>query len=107
MGDWQHSILGCFDNMGICIITYFVPCYTFGKNSEQVGESCILCGLLYFIPVVDLVALVSVRGKVRQQSNIPGSCFGDLLAVIFCHPCALAQEAQELQGSGGYGMVRE
>ena len=28
----QHGIFGCFDNCGICIVTYFLPCYTFGKK---------------------------------------------------------------------------
>ena len=30
---WQHGIFGCFDNCGICIFTYFLPCYTFGKKT--------------------------------------------------------------------------
>ena len=29
---WQHGIFGCFDNFGICIVTFFIPCYTFGKK---------------------------------------------------------------------------
>ena len=97
---WRHGICGCFDNVGLCIITYFVPCYTFGKNAEAVGESCFLCGLLYFVPLVDIVALLTVRGKIRENSGIPGGCCEDLLMILFCHFCALVQEAQEIQVPG-------
>ncbi|ESP00582.1 hypothetical protein LOTGIDRAFT_203561 [Lottia gigantea] len=109
MSGWQHSIFGCFDNLGVCIITYFVPCYTFARTSEQVGESCLLCGILYFIPLVDIFAVVSVRGKVREHKGIGGSCLEDLLYHVFCHPCALVQEAQEMQHGpmSAYGMARE
>lgn len=44
MSDWQSSLFGCFDDFGLCIITYFVPCYTFGKNAEAMGDSCLCCG---------------------------------------------------------------
>ncbi|GFN95042.1 cell number regulator 13 [Plakobranchus ocellatus] len=106
MGEFQHGLCGCFDNFGLCLLTYFVPCYTFGKNAEAVGDSCCLCGLAYFVPIVDLVALVTVRGKIRESRNIEGGCCTDLLTIIFCHLCALVQEAQEVQAPGGVAMAR-
>jgi len=106
MGEFQHSLFGCFDNVGLCIITYFVPCYTFGKNAEAVGDSCCLCGLMFFIPIVNIVSLMSVRGKVREAHNIDGSCLGDVCSILFCTLCSLVQEAQEVQGPGGMAMSR-
>ena len=44
-GEWSHGLCGCFDNFTVCIITYFLPCYTSGKNAEAVGESCLLYGV--------------------------------------------------------------
>ena len=32
-GNWSHGLCGCFDNIGICVVTYFVPCVTFGQVS--------------------------------------------------------------------------
>lgn len=52
------------------IITYFCPCYTFGKNAEAVGDSCFLCGLSFLIPPINLYTLTHVRGKVRDQKGI-------------------------------------
>ncbi|XP_041356981.1 protein PLANT CADMIUM RESISTANCE 2-like [Gigantopelta aegis] len=105
--DWQHGICGCFDNLGICIIAYVVPCYTAGKNAEAVGNSCCLCGLAFFIPIVNICAAVSTRGKLREQKGIDGSCLSDFLTILFCPLCAMVQEAQETQGMGANYMVRE
>ena len=76
------------------IITYFVPCYTFGKNAEQLGESCLMYALSQFVPILNLWCRTSVRGKIREQKGIEGTCIMDLLMVLFCGPCALVQEAR-------------
>ena len=52
------------------IIAYFCPCYVFGKNAEAVGDSCLLCALSQFVPILNLWARVSVRGKIREQKGI-------------------------------------
>ncbi|KAK7501328.1 hypothetical protein BaRGS_00007453 [Batillaria attramentaria] len=106
--DWQHGLCGCFDNFGLCIISYFVPCYQFGRNAEAVGESCFTCGLAYLCPIVNIIAALKIRGKIREQKGIPGSTLNDLLLICFCTLCALVQEAQEVQGAPGQvSMARE
>ena len=107
---WQHGLFGCFDNIGICIITYFIPCYTFGKNAETTGEDCILCGILYAIFPIDLIVHFMIRQKIREMRYIDGSPLEDLLTVLCCWPCALCQEAQEVENPvvyGWWGMARE
>ena len=106
-GDWKHGVFGCFDDCALCIITYFCPCYTFGKNAEAVGDSCFLCCLSQFIPFIDILTRTLVRGKIREQKGIDGSCIGDLICHLFCAACALCQEAQELKGAGPMSMARE
>lgn len=106
--DWAHGLCGCFDNCGICIISYFVPCYTFGKNAEAVGDSCCLCGIASMVPVLDMFLGAQIRGKIRERRGIAGSFLGDLVLWCFCPLCALVQEAQEvavMQGTGS--MERE
>ena len=76
------------------IITYFCPCYTAGKNAEMLGESCIMHGLAYFVPIVDWFCRTKTRGTIREQKGIEGSCFKDCLCVVFCDLCALVQEAR-------------
>lgn len=106
-GEWQHGLFGCFDNFSLCLISYFVPCYQFGKNAEAVGESCLLCGLALLVPLVDLWAVISIRGKIRESKGIQGSLVGDLLTWCVCPLCALVQESQELQGISPQAMARE
>lgn len=102
--DWQHGLFGCFDNCTICVITYFVPCYTAGKTAETVGESCLLCGLVQLVPLANIFFGASIRGKVRDQKGIEGSFIGDILMVWCCYCCAWAQAAQETNAIGGQAL---
>ena len=106
---WQHGLFGCFDNCTTCIITYLAPCYTMGKNAEAVGESCLLCGLVFFLPLANIWFGASIRGKIREQKGIEGGLVGDLLSFCCCTLCVLAQSAQEVGSIGGMAqeMVRE
>ena len=52
------------------VITYFCPCYIFGKAAESVGDSCCLCGLVYYIGPVNLYARTHIRGKIREKKGI-------------------------------------
>ena len=97
MAEWQHAFCGCFDNIGICIIAYFIPCYTMGKNAEAMGESCLLHGLLGFVPILHFVCPSIIREKVRKQKGIEGNLVEDLLLTMCCTICSLVQVAQELE----------
>ncbi|XP_053386265.1 uncharacterized protein LOC123539064 [Mercenaria mercenaria] len=100
-GQWSKSLFSCFDNFGICVITYFAPCVTFGQTAEAIGMgSCVAYGALMFIPIVNLVMLVKMRGQIREMHRIPGSAVGDCLTTMFCGICSLCQEAQQVQGAG-------
>ena len=84
---------------------YFLPCYTFGKNVEAVGESCCLCCLCYGCSPFDLAAKVAVRARIRHQKGIAGTIAGDIVYHVFCTTC---QEAQELKtGVKNMSMARE
>ena len=106
---WQHGLCGCFDNCSVCIITYFVPCYTFGKNAEAVGENCMLCALGFFVPLANLWFGASIRGKIREQKGIEGSLVKDLLTFCCCPFCVITQSAMEVGsiGSGSMAIDRE
>lgn len=105
--EWQHGLFGCFDNFGICIVSYFIPCYQFGKNAEAVGENCLLCGLGMLVPILDIFLVLKIRGKIREAKGIQGSLVGDLFTWCFCGICALVQEAQEVQDMTPQSIARE
>ncbi|XP_064389115.1 uncharacterized protein LOC135337132 [Halichondria panicea] len=105
--DWNNGLCSCFEDCSTCIITLFVPCYTFGKNAEQLGENCVMYGLSWMVPILNIWCRTQIRGKIREQQGIDGSCLNDLLWVFFCEFCTMVQEARQLQGPGGQSMARE
>ena len=55
------------------LLSFFVPCYQFGKNAEAVGHNCIVCGLLclfFGCGLIGLVARDNVRYRIREQKGI-------------------------------------
>ena len=97
VAEWHQGLFGCFSNIGICIMSFFVPCYVHGKNAEAVGDDCLLCGLSTFVPLLNWYTLTVTRGKVRDQRGIPGEILNDALVSFCCAPCTLAQESGEMR----------
>ena len=56
-----------------------------------------ISGAAYFVPVLNLFAIARTREKVRELRGIDGTVPNDCLTVIFCHHCALIQEAREIE----------
>ena len=108
MGEWQHGLCGCFDNLGACILGYFVPCYTIGKDAETVGDSCILCGILALTPAA-IITIPIIRQKVRERQGIDGGFISDCLLSFFCMCCVVVQMHQECMhmSPGAMAMERE
>ncbi|XP_033640888.1 protein PLANT CADMIUM RESISTANCE 2-like [Asterias rubens] len=96
MGEWKQGLFGCFGNCGICIVSYFLPCYAHGKTAEAVGDSCFMCGLAIFVPLLNWYAVLKTRGKVREKHGIPGSTGKDALASC-CAVCSIAQQKAQMQ----------
>ncbi|XP_003382500.1 PREDICTED: protein PLANT CADMIUM RESISTANCE 3-like isoform X1 [Amphimedon queenslandica] len=103
---WSHGLFGCFSDIGLCLVTFLVPCYTNGRNAEATGESCIMHAIYFLIPLVGFYCHATTRGKIREKKNIDGTFFNDLLCSICCAYCALIQEGQELSPSS-FSMARE
>ena len=76
------------------VLSFFCPCIQFGRNAENLGESCFSYAISQLVPLLNLYCRVTVRGRIREQKGIEGSCFKDLLCSWCLSPCALAQEAQ-------------
>lgn len=94
---WNYGLFGCFEDMKICALTLFCPCYIFGKTANTVNRNCIFCGILLLIPFVNLYAFGKVRNLIRKHLNIDGTGSDDCILTLFCAPCALAQEAREVR----------
>uniref|UniRef100_A0A1I8FTD5 MFS domain-containing protein n=1 Tax=Macrostomum lignano TaxID=282301 RepID=A0A1I8FTD5_9PLAT len=80
----------------LCLITYLVPCYTFGMNAEAVGENCFVCGL-GMVCGLSFILGPMIRSKIRERQGIPGSFMADCCIWFFCGFCALVQEGLEVK----------
>ena len=81
---------GHYDNctLDAGIITYFVPCYTAGKNAEAIGEGCLVHGVYSVIPILGIYCHALIRGKIREQKNIEVStCTACPLSLAFQVQC--------------------
>ena len=70
MGEWSNGLFGCFNNFGLCVMTYFLPCVTAGKNAERNGESCIKYGIFSVLGCVGLWSMTKIRGQTRAAKGI-------------------------------------
>ncbi|XP_046333415.1 protein PLANT CADMIUM RESISTANCE 2-like [Haliotis rufescens] len=96
MGEWSNGLFGCFNDCGLCIITYFVPCYTAGKIAEKTGESCCTYGCLSILGPIGIYTRAKTRAKVRESKGIEGEFCNDCIMHWFCGICSIIQEAQEV-----------
>ncbi|KAJ9138401.1 PLAC8 family-domain-containing protein [Pleurostoma richardsiae] len=115
---WTTSFFGCFDPIDLCLMTWCLPCVTFGKTHhrvrkdasmqgyEPINTSCLLfcgsscCGL-HWIP------LSMQRADIRERYNLQGSCITDIALACCCGCCDLVQqekesEAREPLNGGGH-----
>lgn len=107
MGEWNSGILGCMGNCGICIFSFLLPCYQVGKNAEALGDSCCLNACFMFIPVWNIIVRWRQRGAIRDRQGIDGGCLSDILYIMCCPVCSIAQEGQEAEVMTGGAMDME
>merc|ERR1712045_138403 len=96
MGDYKNGLFDCFGNCGLCLITYFLPCYTVGKNTESLDQcSCIVGGILTFVPLVNLIMLFQMRQKANEKVGQENNCLKDLAITYCCGFCSVIQIRRE------------
>ena len=95
--DWQMSLFGCSDDVGLCAQTYFCPCIAAGLILEFTDTTSFIPGCCAtLIPVVGCFYLCLARAKVRELHHIKGSLGRDLLLSFLLAPCVLTQVAWEV-----------
>ncbi|CAN6363360.1 unnamed protein product [Urochloa humidicola] len=104
---WTYGLFTCCGDYGVCCLTCWCPCVTFGRVAETVdrgGTSCLAAGAVY-----ELLACLTgchwiysctYRSKLRDQFGIPESTCCDCCVHFCCEPCALCQHYRELKARG-------
>ncbi|KAI0391360.1 PLAC8 family-domain-containing protein [Xylariaceae sp. FL0594] len=105
---WHAGLFECFSPLDTCLVTWCLPCVTFGKTHhrlrkggggdlagyEPVNTSCLLfCGSA----CVGLPWLLTAlqRHDLREKHHLQGSCLVDLATACCCGCCDLVQQDKE------------
>merc|ERR1712150_43125 len=100
MGEFKHGLCGCFDDIELCLWSYFLPCFTAGKNAEAMEEDCLIYGIASITCVAPYTNAL-IRTKIREKYGIEGDFIKDILIHWCCPLCGLIQNAQELKEQQG------
>jgi len=100
--EWSYGLLGCFGDCRLCLVSFCVPCVQVGRNADYFGESCCRAGCLCFLCGCPYEFLV--RNRLRHLRGIKGSMTSDLCYSTLCFPCALTQDAREIEQSKRAGL---
>lgn len=95
VADWRYSLYGCFDNIGLCCLAFWVPCIVEAEIAEYFGENKL--EICLWIACVGCNFMPTLRAKYRQEYNIPGSLVGDYMYGLCCHCCLLIQLQREIR----------
>ncbi|XP_078689263.1 uncharacterized protein LOC144920781 [Branchiostoma floridae x Branchiostoma belcheri] len=99
MSGWKHHMLSCFDNFGICALTFCCPCYVAGKNAQAVGENCLFYGALTCLEPAGAYSRAYVRAKVQEKEGLPADFVSNFLIHLTNPCCAMIQEYKQLGGT--------
>lgn len=104
---WSSGLCDCFDDCGLCCMTCWCPCITFGKVAAIVDRGSTSCGtagalyvLLAALTGCQFIYSCTYRSKLRAQYRLPDEPCCDCCVHYCCGPCALVQEYKELKARG-------
>ncbi|XP_006651983.1 cell number regulator 10-like [Oryza brachyantha] len=104
---WSSGLFDCFDDFGLCCLTWWCPCVTFGRVAEMVDMGATSCGdsgamyaLLATVTGCQWIYTYPYRGKMRGQYGLADEPCGDCCVHFCCERCALCQEYRELTHRG-------
>ncbi|KAI8519899.1 hypothetical protein Bbelb_031560 [Branchiostoma belcheri] len=95
--NWKVDMFSCFDNIGLCALTFCCPCVTAGKNAEAVGEDCLKYGLYSVLGPVGMYSMAYTRTKIAEREGLPADFVTNILIYGTVPCCALMQEAQQME----------
>ncbi|KAK2604073.1 hypothetical protein N8I77_007032 [Diaporthe amygdali] len=105
---WRSSFFRCCSPVDLCLVTYCLPCITFGKTHhrlrkdgkmegyEPINTSCLLfcasgCFGLHWIP------MSMQRADLRDKYHLRGNCATDIATACCCVLCDLVQQEKEAE----------
>ncbi|KAL6887415.1 PLAC8 domain-containing protein [Trichoderma longibrachiatum] len=104
---WTQGLFDCCSPAGLCCLTCFLPCVTYGKAQHRMkhgsldnysccNASCIVYALLAHCGL-GCIPTTMQRGEIREKYSLEGRCFGDFCKSCWCNCCTLMQHEKELE----------
>ncbi|KAK3349634.1 PLAC8 family-domain-containing protein [Lasiosphaeria hispida] len=103
---WSATFFGCCSPIDTCLITWCLPCVTFGKTHhrvrkdgnlkgyEAINTTCLLfCGSALF--GLHWIPMSMQRANIREKYNLQGNCLVDIATACCCGLCDLVQQDKE------------
>jgi len=95
-GSYLTSLFECISLPRICFpATFFTPFLAAFNRAEVDGRECHACDVLWSIKTP--ITQYQTRQSIRGQYKIQDAQMSDFLAAACCTPCAVAQDAIELE----------
>lgn len=97
MGDWDNGLFDCFSDLKLCLVVYFLPCFSSGLMADKLGMDEPLWGAIkVFIPCYNIFYIWQMRRNTVEKKGIDESAGGTFFALFCCGLCALVQQTKEL-----------
>eukprot|EP01012_Entosiphon_sulcatum_P034174 TRINITY_DN432_c0_g1_i1.p1 TRINITY_DN432_c0_g1~~TRINITY_DN432_c0_g1_i1.p1 ORF type:complete len:129 (-),score=17.74 TRINITY_DN432_c0_g1_i1:286-672(-) len=108
---FQYSLCSCCDDIPLCLLTWCLPCVTYGRTQSLVEKGddsswvmwCAIWSVVQYFTGMGCVLQIMTRNNLRKKNNIDGSMCGDICTVCWCPLCQLQQEAREVGQQGCSG----
>ncbi|KAI3863198.1 hypothetical protein MKW92_044401 [Papaver armeniacum] len=104
---WTTGLFDCMDDPNNALITFCVPCFTFGQIAEIIDEghsTCSTSGIMYaaiaFFTALPCLISCGYRSKLRNKYGLVEAPAADWITHVFCEMCALCQAYRELKNRG-------
>ncbi|KAF2399070.1 PLAC8-domain-containing protein [Trichodelitschia bisporula] len=106
--EWNAGFFGCCNPIDTCLITWCLPCVTFGKTHhrtrkhaglegyEAINTSCLLFTAAAFVGLHWIPASMQ-RSDIRRKYHLQGNCLTDIASACCCALCDLVQQEKEAE----------
>ena len=98
---WKHGIFDCIQSTGFAnsYIMASCPPLLFLKYAITMSKHKFIDSKWYSLQSIKalLWARAQIRQKIRQRYHIDGNEVNDMIAHVFCFPCAMMQEISEVE----------
>jgi len=99
--DFSTGLCNCFDDCGVCFVTWMFPCITVAQNQAMLAQRestccdyCCTCTHNHSTVILEYMVRQHIRSKYGFEQ---GHECGDCMVTICCLPLVICQHNRELK----------